>query len=68
MGRLIAGAGRTQTTLFPPSMDERINEENPVRAIDAYVDALNLAELGFDGVEPAATGRPVYRSSTFTAI
>src|SRR5262249_9217696 len=34
--------------------------ENPVRAIDVFVDALDLGALGFEGVEPAATGRPGY--------
>jgi len=68
MGRFIAGADRTQTTLFPPCMDDWIHEENPVRVIDAFVDALDLAELGFDGVEPAATGRPAYHSSVLLKL
>jgi hypothetical protein len=37
-------------------LDDFIDESNPVRAIDAFVDALNLVEMGFEGVEPAATG------------
>ena len=39
-------------------LDDFIDESNPVRVIDAFVEALDLAELGFEGVEPAATGRP----------
>jgi len=35
-------------------------KSNPVRAIDAFVEALDLAELGFDGIKPAETGRPAY--------
>ena len=68
MGRFIAGADRTQTTLFPPCMDDWINEDNPVRVIDAFVDALDLAEFGFDGVEPAATGRPAYHPSVLLKL
>ena len=68
MGRFIAGADRTQTTLFPPCMDDWINEDNPVRVIDAFVDALDLAELGFDGVEPAPTGRPAYHPSVLLKL
>ena len=41
-------------------LDDWIDEENPVRAFDAFVDALDLADLGFDGVEPAASGRPAF--------
>lgn len=63
MGRFIAGADRSQTTLFPPCVDDWIGEDNPVRVVDAFVDALDLGELGFDGVEPAATGRPSYHPS-----
>jgi transposase len=60
MKRFVAGADRTQSTLLPESLDDWVDESNPVRVIDAFVDALNVAELGFEGVEPAATGRPSY--------
>jgi transposase len=60
MKRFVAGADRSQSTLLPESLDDWVDESNPVRVIDAFVDALNVAELGFDGVEPAATGRPSY--------
>jgi hypothetical protein len=56
MKRFVAGADRAQSTLLPESLDDWVDESNPVRVIDAFVDALNVAELGFDGVEPAATG------------
>ena len=59
MKRFIEGADREQATLFPVRLDEYVKEDNPVRVIDAFVDALNLAELGFD-VVPEATGRPGY--------
>src|SRR3954466_4073799 len=60
MGRFVSGADRSQTTLFPECLDDWIDENNPVRVIEAFVDALDLAELGFDGIVPEATGRPAY--------
>jgi transposase len=48
---------------LPESLDDWVDESNPVRVIDAFVDALDLRELGFDGVDPAATGRPAYHPS-----
>src|SRR5262245_7929478 len=62
MKRFVAGADRAQSTLLPESLDDWVDESNPVRVIDAFVDALDLAELGFDSVEPAATGRPSFGS------
>jgi transposase len=60
MKRFIAGAERGQSTLLPECLDEWVDEDKPARAIDAFVDALGLSELGFMGVKPAATGRPGY--------
>lgn len=68
MGRFIAGVDRTQTTLFPPCMDDWIDEENPVRAVDVFVDALDLGDLGFEGVAPASTGRPSYHPSVMLKL
>ncbi len=56
----IHGADRHEVVLFPPSLDEYITEENPVRFIDAFVDALDLQVLGFKRAVAAATGRPAY--------
>ncbi len=58
MKRFIEGDDRTQSILFPASLDEYVGENNPVRVIDAFVDALDLEELGFKGVVPELTGRP----------
>src|SRR5499427_1060778 len=63
MKRFVAGADRAQSTLLPESLDDWVDESNPVRVIDAFVDALDIAELGFEGVEPAVTGRPSYHPS-----
>jgi transposase len=68
MKRFVAGADRGQSTLLPECLDDFIDESNPVRVIDAFVDALNLADLGFAGVEPAATGRPAYHPSTLLKL
>jgi transposase len=68
MKRFVLGMDRVQSTLLPGCLDDFIDESNPVRAIDAFVDALNLAELGFDGVSPAATGRPSYHPSVLLKL
>src|SRR5271166_2998152 len=63
MKGFVQGADRQQTTLLPECLDDWVDESNPVRAVDVFVDALELRELGFDGVTPAATGRPAYHPS-----
>src|SRR5215831_5084632 len=68
MKRFVLGMDRVQSTLLPGCLDDFIDESNPVRAIDAFVDALNLAGLGFDGVSPAATGRPSYHPSVLLKL
>jgi transposase len=67
MARFIEGRDRDQATLFPERLDEAIEADNPVRVVDAFVDALDLAEIGFD-VEPEATGRPGYHPATLLKI
>jgi transposase len=63
MKRFVEGADRGQSTLFPERLDDWVDENNPVRVIDVFVDELDLGELGFGGVEPEATGRPSYHPS-----
>jgi hypothetical protein len=46
MKRFIEGADRGQLTLLPECLDDFIDESNPVRAVDAFVDALNLGKAG----------------------
>jgi transposase len=60
MKRFVEGVDRGQSTLFPECLEDWIDKDNPVRVIDAFVEALDLPELGFEGVEPAETGRPSY--------
>jgi transposase len=68
MKRFVEGTDRGQSTLFPECLDEWTDENNPVRVIDAFVDTLDLAELGFEGVEPAETGRPAYHPSVLLKL
>ena len=68
MKRFIESESRTQATLFPERLDDWIAEDNPVRAVDVFVDELDLAKLGFEGAEPAATGRPAYHPGTLLKI
>jgi transposase len=68
MKRFIEGEARSQSVLFPERLDDWIDEDNPVRVIDVFVDELDLATLGFDGVDPAATGRPAYHPCTLLKI
>jgi hypothetical protein len=68
MGRFIEGADRRQATLLPEAIDNYVGEETSVRVIDAFVDVLDLAALGFDGVTPEETGRPSYHPATMLKI
>src|SRR6202000_1523889 len=68
MRRFVEEADRGQWTLLPECLDDFIDEDNPVRVIDAFVDALDLAEMSFEGVEPAATGRPSYHPSVLLEL
>jgi transposase len=63
MRRFVEGSDRGQMTLFPECLEDWIGEDNPVRVIDVFVEELDLAGLGFDGVAPEATGRPSYHPS-----
>ncbi len=68
MGRFIEGEDRTQSALLPECLDDYVGEDNPVRAIDAFVDQLDLKQLEFARAEPKATGRPAYHPATLLKI
>src|SRR6058998_1932382 len=68
MRRFVQGADRGQSTLLPECLDDGVLDDNPVRVIDAFVAALDLAELGFGGVEPAGTGRPSYHPAALLKL
>jgi transposase len=68
MKRFVEGIDRGQSTLLPECVEDWISEDNPVRVIDVFVDALDLAEMAFEGVDPAATGRPAYHPSVLLKL
>jgi len=68
MKRFVEGEDRSQVTLLPECLDDYIAEDNPVRVVDAFVEELDLQALGFEGVEPANTGRPSYHPSVLLKI
>jgi transposase len=68
MKRFVEGTDRGQSTLPPECLEDWISEDNPVRVIDVYVDELDLAELGFGGLDPKVTGRPSYHPAVREAL
>ncbi len=68
MKRFIEGVDRGQSTLFPEQLDDWIDEDNPVRVIDVFVDELDLGDLGFGRANPKATGRPSYHPSVLLKL
>jgi transposase len=56
----ISGESREQITMFPEVVDDYITEDNPVRFIEAFVDGLDVSQLGFGRAEPKELGRPGY--------
>jgi transposase len=68
MKRFVQGDSRTQSILLPESLDDYVTDTNPVRVIDVFVDELDLGQVGFDGVEPAVTGRPSYHPEVMLKI
>jgi transposase len=68
MKRFVEGLDRGQGTLFPETLDDFVEEDNPVRVIEAFVEALDLGGLEFGGVDPKATGRPSYHPSVLLKL
>lgn len=68
MGRFVEAADRDQTSFLPARLEDYVAPDNPVRVIDAFVDELDLAALGFARVQPAATGRPGYAPGTMLKL
>jgi transposase len=54
--------------LLPECLEDYVAEENPVRVVDVFVNELDLGALGFEGVDPAATGRPAYHPAVLLKI
>jgi transposase len=68
MKRFVEGVARGQSTLFPDRLDDWVGDDNAVRVVDAFVDALDLGGLGFDRVAPSATGRPAYHPAVLLKL
>ena len=68
MAGFVEGVDREQSTLFPALLDDYIDDDNPVRAVDAFVDGLDLVKLGFASVQALDIGRPGYHPSTMLKI
>jgi transposase len=68
MKRFIEGEDRGQGTLLPELLDDYVAQDNPVRVVDVFVDELDLALLGFTGVQPAKAGRPVYHPAVLLKL
>ena len=68
MAAFVQGAARGQVALLPECLDDWVDESNSVRAVDVFVDVLDLRDLGFSGVDPAATGRPAYHPATMLKL
>jgi len=65
---LRCGHGSGAEQLFPECLEDWVDEDNPVRVIDVFVDELGLGECGFKGVEPEVTGRPSYHPSVLLKL
>jgi transposase len=68
MKRFVEGVGRDQGGLFPAHLEDFVDQDNPVRAVDAFVDKLDLRALGFEAVDPSATGRPGYHPAVLLKL
>ena len=68
MSGFVEGIDRSQSSLFPAHLEDYVAEDNPVRAVDAFVEGVDLAKLGFGRVEPLEKGRPCYHPATLLKI
>ena len=68
MKRFVEGEDRSQSTLFPERLDDFIGADNPVRVVDVFVEELDLFDLGFERVNPRATGRPSYHPAVLLKL
>src|ERR1700674_2197664 len=68
MSGFVEGIDRSQSSLFPAELEDYVAEDNLVRAVDAFVDGLDLGKLGFGRVAPLEKGRPCYHPATLLKI
>ena len=60
MSRYADGFNSNQYSFFPISLDDMIDEDNPVRGISAIVDSMEDSVLKFTHSSTKSTGRPPY--------
>ncbi|WP_300435429.1 IS1182 family transposase [Christiangramia sp.] len=65
--KFIQGTDRRQASLFPVTLDDIIEQDNTVRAIDIFVNSLELAQLGFKA-DFGENGRPAYSPATLLKL
>ena len=68
MKRFVDGVDRSQGLLLPDRLEDYVHEDNPVRVVDAFVEALDLSALGFEAVNRGAGGRPAYHPAALLKI
>src|SRR3984893_15901633 len=68
MSGFVEGIDRSQSSLFPAQLEDYVAEDNLVRAVDAFVDSLDLGKLGFGRVVRLEKGRPCYHPATLLKI
>jgi transposase len=68
MKRFVEGEDRSQVTLLPECLDDDVDQDNPVRVVEAFVDQIDLRRMGFDGAAPAVTGRPAYHQGVLLKL
>ena len=68
MSGFVEGIDRSQSSLFPAQLEDYVSEDNLVRAVDAFVEGLDLGELGFGRIVPLERGRPCYHPATLLKI
>ena len=68
MKRFVDGVDRSQGLLLPDRLEDFVHDDNPVRVVDAFVDALDLSGLGFEAANRVAGGRPAYHPAALLKI
>lgn len=68
MKRFVDGVDRSQGLLLPDRLEDFVHDDNPVRVVDAFVEALDLSQLGFEAANRVAGGRPAYHPAALLKI
>jgi transposase len=68
MSGFVEGIDRSQSSLFPAELEDYVADDNLVRAVDAFVDGLDLGKLGFGRFVALERGRPCYHPATLLKI